>query len=248
MKRRNFLYLAILGSLITIVILVYNSVIGETHKSELISHENQQFNKDQSIFTENPENQKGFEGKIEIIEKKPFDTSSYTLFVSDNLVRLDKIEKNEKMKESLIFDLDKNTILALQHERKMYMNIPVKSFLSAVDDSVKIVKTNNTKIISGFKCTQWRIKNVNENTEITYWVTGNNFYFYNRFLKLWNKTDKCYKYFLSIPETAGNFPIQQVERTLLRDIKSSVVISKLSFQPVIKSEFEIPGGYTLFSN
>jgi hypothetical protein len=248
MKARNYIYLTVLASLITIVILVYNTVIGENNEHVFPTAENPKFDRNQSIFIEDSNDKKSFAGEIELIEKKPFDTCSYILRVSENLVRLDKNEKNNEQKETLIFDLENNTILALHHERKKFMNIPVKTFLNANDDSVRIIKTNNTKNISGFKCVQWRLKNISQNTEITYWVAGNNFDFYRRFLNLWNKTDKCYQYFLSIPETGGNFPIQQIERTLLRDIKSSVLISKVTFKPVDKSEFAIPEGYTLFSN
>lgn len=112
----------------------------------------------------------------------------------------------------------------------------------------KIIKTNNVKNILGYKCTQWRVRNDVKNTEITFWVTGKKFNFYQRFLKLWNKTDNCYQYFLNIPEVEGYIPVQQIERTLLRDVKSSILVNKISDQKIDTTLFNIPKDYSLFAN
>lgn len=191
---------------------------------------------------------KGFEGIIELLEKNSFDTVSYQLTIKQNVVKLDKNIKNGKPEESLIFDLEKETITALNHNKKMYCNIPVNSFNNVFTKDYKIIKSNNTKVISGFNCQQWRVKNNTENTEITFWVTGNKYYFYQKFVQLWNKTDNCYQYFLTIPDAGGFMPLQQIERTLLRDIKSSVTVNRIVNKEVENSQFEIPKTYLLFSN
>lgn len=247
MKRRYYIILSLLTLTSVIIVLVYNSVTGE-NKETLISAPVLEFKTDQSIFTEDYTNKAGFEGIIEVIEKKPYDTSSYLLTVKNNFVKFNKVINGQNAEECLIFNLENNTITALHRNKKMYLYLPVKPFQSASEDSVKIIKTNNTKFISGLKCTQCRVKNYTENTEITYWIAGNDFYFYNRFLKLWNKTEKCYKYFLSIPDTQGSLPVQQDERTLLRDMKSSVMVNKIQHKVINQAEFVIPADYTLTTN
>ncbi|MBI5540037.1 MAG: DUF4412 domain-containing protein [Bacteroidia bacterium] len=195
-----------------------------------------------------PDDSKSFEGIIELLERSSFDTVSYQLTIKQNSVKLDKNIKNGKPEESLLFDLEKETITALHHYKKMYCNIPVNNYNKVSTNEYKIIKSNNTKIISGFNCQQWRVKNHTENTEITFWVTGKKYYFYQKFVQLWNKTDNCYQYFLTIPDANGFMPIQQIERTLLRDIKSSITVSKIINQTIDNSNFEIPKTYMLYSN
>ena len=247
MKRSYYIILSLLTLTTVTIVLVYNSVTGENKKTE-ISTPVIEFKTDQSIFTKEYNDKNGFEGIVEVIEKRPYDTATYHLTVKNQFVKLNKIKNGQSTDECLIFNLKESSIVALHHNKKMYLDIPVKPFQNVSEDSVKIIRTNNTKIISGLKCTQCRIKNYSENTEITYWVAGNDFYFYNRFLKLWNKTDKCYKYFLSLPDSGGSIPLQQVERTLLRDIKSTVMIHKIQPQVISSSEFEIPSDYILTNN
>jgi hypothetical protein len=189
-----------------------------------------------------------FEGTIEIIEKKPFDTLEYTLTIRKNLIKLDKIEEKVQNQQSLLFNLEDNSITAIHHDKKMFINVPVQAYQPIKNENLKVIKTQNFKIISGFKCYQWRVKNINENTEITYWVAGNGFGFYNKFLKLWNKTDKCHQYFLTIPEASGNIPIQQIERTLLRDVKSTIIIHKIIPHKIDSMSLTVPASYHLFTS
>ena len=247
MKKQYLIIFSLVTFTAVAFILIFNSVTGENNNAN-VPTSTLVINQNKSMFEENFSNKNGFEGIVEIIEKRPYDTLMYVLIVKGNFVKLNKIREGVASDESMIFNLENNTITALQQNRKMYTVVPVKLFQNISDDSVKLIKTKNTKEISGLKCTQWRIKNFKDNTEITYWVAGKEFYFYNQLLKLWNKTDKCYKYFLSFPETTGSLPLQQVERTLLRDIKSSVFVNKVSYKQIDPKEFEIPNDYTLISN
>ncbi len=219
-----------------------NKEVKEKFKAE------KKFDTKKSIFLNIERNTESFEGIIELMEKRSYDTVSFQLTIKKNIVKLDNHIFNGKPQESLIFDLDKETITALHHNKKMYCSIPVASYNQNSTADYKIIKTNSTKIISGFKCNQWRVKNNIKNTEITFWVTGKKFDFYQKFIQLWNKTDNCYQYFLTIPEANGYMPMQQIERTLLRDIKYSIIVSKIEEKSIDSSQFEIPKTYTLYSN
>ena len=186
------------------------------------------FDSKKSIFLNNTRDSDSFEGVIEIMEKRSYDTISFLLTIKQNIVKLDKNIKNGKPEESLIFDLDKETITALHHNKKMFCSVPVSNYNKNYSSDFKIKKTNNKKKIAGYSCNQWRVKNSREDTEITFWVVGKRFNFYQKFIQLWNKTDNCYQYFLTIPEADGYMPMQQVERTLLRDVKYSIIVEQIS--------------------
>ncbi|GAB4450053.1 MAG: hypothetical protein Fur0028_05400 [Bacteroidales bacterium] len=117
-----------------------------------------------------------FNGKIQLIEKNLFDTVTYNIYVYKNKVRIDKIE--QKNNESYIFDLISNEKIILNHPNKLYTLQPFIEEKATYDSTFKIIKTENEKTILGMKCKQWRVKNIKENTEVTYWVSSNNYGFY----------------------------------------------------------------------
>ncbi len=248
MKSRIYIIttISVITALFAFVLLT--NVSGFNKEVKEIVKTGTKFDTKKSIFLNIESNIESFEGIIELMEKRSFDTVSFQLTIKKNIVKLDKQLINGKPEESLIFDLDKELITALHHNKKMYCNIPVTDYNRNVSSDYKIVKTNNTKVISGFTCSQWRVKNNLKNTEITFWVTGKKFDFYQKFIQLWNKTDNCYQYFLTIPEANGYLPMQQIERTLLRDIKYSIIVSKIVEKRIDNSQFEIPKTYTLYSN
>jgi hypothetical protein len=248
MKDRTLIVIALVLVFVSSVVFVFTKVSGINKLKKInTSTTLLKINPDESLFEDHRKNST-FEGVIEIIKKTQFDTISYSLTVKNNLVRLDPSPSEKNTTESLLFDLNKNTIVALHHDKKMYMIVPVQNNFTTEHENIKINKTHNFKYISGVKCYQWRVKNLTENTEITYWVAGNQFGFYQNFLRLWNKSDKCYKYFLAIPEVYGSIPVQQIERTLLRDTRTTVFINNISSQKVDSSSVRIPDDYTLFTN
>jgi hypothetical protein len=249
MKTHKLIFLFVALAFISIIFPIYTNVSGinPTKKASSGFPLNNLTIADDALL-ENTLKTNSFEGKIELIEKKQFDTITYILTIKKNFIRLDELKQNKKIDKSLLFNLVNNTIFALQHDKKMYIDLPVHVFQSSQSNKVKVLKTTNSKLISGLKCFQWRVKNIPDNTEITYWVSGNQFGFYDKFLKLWNKTDKCYQYFLSIPEINGTIPVQQVERTLLRDIRATITINKITPQAVDTNLLTIPRNYKLFIN
>lgn len=187
-----------------------------------------------------------FNGNIQLIEKNLFDTITYNIYVSKNKVRIDKVQL--KNNESYIFNLISNEKIILNHPNKLYSVEAFTEEKSNFDSSFKIIKTENEKNILGMKCKQWRVKNTKENTEVTYWVSSNNYGFYYYLTKIWNSNIKINKYFQIIPNSFGYMPIEMTERNLLRDLKSSLKITHISQDLPDSNLFIIPSSYAQFSN
>ncbi len=247
MKFRNFILITLSAITIFTVFFFLNKVVGKNPKKIESTRTIINFAPNESIFYNDNKTSPEFEGILELIQKNLYDTISYRLYVKKNIVKLDKSNKKFKVEESLLFDLKNETITALNHSKKLYYNLPKLPYNSGSMSNYRIIKTNNTKNIIGYKCAQWRVRNDAKNTEITFWVTGKKYNFYQRFLKLWNKTENCYQFFLNIPEVEGYIPIQQVERTLLRDVKSTITITKIAEQKVDSTLFNVPKDYSLFT-
>lgn len=187
-----------------------------------------------------------FNGKIQLIEKNLFDTVTYNIYVYKNKVRIDKIEP--KNNESYIFDLISNEKIILNHPNKLYSIEPFIEEKANFDSTFKIIKTENEKTILGMRCKQWRVKNTKENTEVTYWVSANNYGFYYYLTKIWNSKIKVNKYFQVVPNSFGYMPLEITERNLLRDLKSSHIVSQISQEMPDSNLFIIPATYAQFSN
>ncbi|MBI4645274.1 MAG: DUF4412 domain-containing protein [Bacteroidia bacterium] len=189
---------------------------------------------------------KPFEGSIYFVQETLTDTSYYTYYVKGRKVRLDihsDCNNCEEFENRLLFDLDAGTITALQPRRKLYMNITVRPYISVPDNNYEINQTKNYKMILGYKCYQWRVKNKSQNTEIAYWVANDNFNFFHDFLKLWNRAEKHAVYYLKIPESDGYFPLLSEERSTLREKKMRLNVIRINKTELDKKMFEIPLDY-----
>lgn len=188
-----------------------------------------------------------FSGVIQLIEKNLFDTIMYNMYVYKNYVKIDKFRKKDNF-ESLIINLTENNMYVLNHSKQLYSEVKAVEEKANFDSTFKIIKTENEKNILGKKCKQWRVKNVRENTEVTYWVDSSNYGFYYYLIKVWNATSKPNKYFQLIANSFGSMPLEIVERNLLRDIKSSMNVTKVEYLTIDTNIFRVPLNYTLFSN
>ncbi len=201
--------------------------------------------------TENENNIKAFEGSIKFVQKTLNDTNYYTYHIKGRKVKLDIHENGRNCKgleTSMIFDLEKKTIKAINPSRKMYINVPPKPYVEPSNKNFKIIKSKNNKKIMGYKCYQWRVKNVEEKTEIAYWVAEDNFRFFEDLLHLWNRMEKHAVYFLQIPEIDGYFPLLSVERTTLRDQKMRLEVVEIVKKPIDSTIFEIPENYKSYDH
>lgn len=196
-------------------------------------------------------NSRPFEGIIFFSMELLTDTLYYTYYVKDRLVRMDEYNncKNCKTPNNyILLDLNKKAMIIVNPLRKMYININPKPYKerSDVDESYKIIKTNNYKKIHGYKCYQWRVRNKIENTEVSYWVAFDNFDFFVDFLKLFNRSEKHAQYFLLIPETKGYFPMLSEERTTLREQKMTLRVINIQRKVLDKNLFQVPKDYKNF--
>lgn len=201
-----------------------------------------------SVSEGNYNSNKSFEGYISFSMELLSDTMYYTYYIKGNMVRMDEFNRCKTCKipgNYLLFDLDKKTIIALNPQRKMYLHLPVNEYKDGENESenFKILKTNNSKKIFGYKCYQWRVRNKKENTEISYWVAKDNFDFFVDFLKLWNRSEKHALYFLRIPENIGFFPLLSEERTTLREQKMTLRVITIQKKGLDKELFQIPKDY-----
>ena len=188
-----------------------------------------------------------FNGKIQLIEKNLFDTVTYNIFVWNEKVRIDKVQSKIN-KVSTIINLVSKEIIILNHKEHLYAYQPYIEERTEIDSSFKIIKTENEKTILGMKCKLWRVKNTKENTEVSYWVSSNNYGFYYYLTKVWNSNIKVNKYFQIVSNSFGYMPIEITERNLLRDIKSAHIVSQISLELPDSSLFMIPSSYAQFTN
>jgi hypothetical protein len=91
------------------------------------------------------------------------------------------------------------------------------------------------------------VKSREKNTEISYWVTQNNFDFFEKMVKVINQTDLNWDFFNQIPQTQGFFPMLSVERNLVRDEKNRTSVLQINWRSIDSALFRIPSDYKLFA-
>lgn len=183
-----------------------------------------------------------FEGSINIVKKNPYSTLFYTYRVKGSNVRVDEYDISKKLLKSLLINIEDESIVVLNVHNKEYVNIEIKSIDYNLENYF-VIKTENHRVVNGYKCYQWRVKNRKKNTEIAFWVINNDFYFYRELVSLLNRTNKDFEFFSRIYETEGFFPMLTVERTLLRKEKKRTEVLRIKNEKINKSVFEIPAGY-----
>jgi len=184
-----------------------------------------------------------FEGSIEFKKILPNDTSIYVYHVKGNNVRIDEMGADGKTLEgSMLLNLADKKIYALSHDRKLYMERPYKNEQTS-KMNLEVERSANSKFINGFECSQWRVKNKDKDSEITSWVAQGNFDFFLPLLQLLNRKDNFATFYLQVPDTKGFFPMLAVERTLLRDEKGRLQVTKVSKKSPDAAFMEIPKGY-----
>jgi len=195
-----------------------------------------------SSFTKQVEH---FEGKINLVQTTLYDTSFFTYYVKGQHVRVDKYDKDNQFISSLLINLDTEEIFVISPAKKMYSKLTIHNTPQHGNENYIINKTENSRIVNGYECYQWRIKNIERNTEVAYWVSQNDFYFFDKMVSLLARTEDSYAFFEKIPGKEGFFPMLSVERTLLRREKSRTAVVEISKKPVEDNLFNIPSDYEL---
>ena len=189
-----------------------------------------------------------FEGRIELVQESHYEKSYFTYFVKDNHVRIDQFDNEHQLNQSYIIHIKEEEVFVLSPTKKLYTKLALSEKEKQLSNNFKIIKTENSRLINGFNCYQWRVKNTERNTETAYWVSQNNFYFFENLIKLLNRTDKTFEFFEIIPDTQGFFPMLCVERTLLRKEKLRTYVLTINNEKLDESRFQIPSNYELIIN
>lgn len=185
-----------------------------------------------------------FQGTIKFTKTIGPVTANYIYYVKGDKVRVEELSENGEVQGIMIVDTKANTVKALSPERKMYIDVPNKR--PARETEVYVQKTNNTKVINGYDCTEVKVSGKTDGREVTFWVADDDFDFMVPLLETLNRKDKLATYFMNVPELDGFFPMIGVERKT-----DGVELTKLQVNTVDKGDlnndlFEIPSDFTKF--
>ncbi|MBN2669771.1 MAG: DUF4412 domain-containing protein [Bacteroidales bacterium] len=191
---------------------------------------------------------KNFKGIVEYVEYTPFDTVYYKVYISDGKIRVDAFDSKEEVNADkiLIYDLKNQKIFAMKPSQQIYktLNAEKEGSISIEGCEVKI-NQRNYRMINGYKCVQYRVINKIENTDVTYWIPEEDFPFYYQMVSMKHSLKRVHKYFYMLPNYQVAFPMHTVERTMLREEKSSYKVIQMNETPLSESIFTIPEGYVL---
>jgi hypothetical protein len=189
---------------------------------------------------------KSFEGSITMVKESFYDTTFFTYYVSDGRIRIEECNSKKELQSVYLVNIIKEEVFVINPLKRMYTKLKKLDNALLAQNNFSIKKTDNYKLIKGVKCYQWRVKNREKNSEISYWVTQNNFDFFEKMVKVLNQTDRSWEFFNRIPNTQGFFPMLYVERNLLRDEKMRTAVLQIEQRPVDSSVFSIPKGFKMF--
>ncbi|MDF2449001.1 MAG: hypothetical protein K0R26_1505 [Bacteroidota bacterium] len=189
-----------------------------------------------------------YEGTIEFKMETSKDTTTNIYYVKGNDVKLDQIgRKSGKVEGSFVFDLASNEIKFVNPVRKVW-----GEHKSEIAPSIKgtcvTTKGSTTKMIQGQKCTEYTVKNADENTQITYWISTNKYDFFIPLVKIWNRKDKQSIYFNQLKDLPkGSMPLLSEEKTISDGkLVSKLEVSKMSKGSIDASKLAIPAEYKKF--
>jgi hypothetical protein len=189
----------------------------------------------------------GFEGSILLVKESCYDTAFYTYYVSDGKIRIERLTSKKQLQNVYIINTQNEEVYIVDPSKKLYAKLKKKSPETNNESKFTILKTANFKSINGIKCFQWRVKSREKNTEISYWVTQNNFDFFEKMVKILNQTDLSLEFFSQIPQSQGFFPMLSVERNLVRDEKNRTSVIQINRKSIDSAMFHIPSDYKLFA-
>ncbi len=189
-----------------------------------------------------------FGGTIEFKYYTAKDTTVNVYNVKDKNIKLDQYGKHSTNVEgSFVFDLNNNSIKFVNPKRKVWGEH--KSEVPPVIKGVCVTsKTSNTKKFQGIKCTEYIVKNTDENTIISYWIAPGKYDFFIPMVKLWNRKDKQSVYFNQIKDLpAGSLPMLSEEKQVSDGkIITRLEVTKLEKGDLDASKVAVPSDYKKF--
>lgn len=184
-----------------------------------------------------------FEGSIYFTKSNMLDVTQYAYHVKGNMVRIDEmVEGSDDLVAALLVNLDTEEMIALSHERNLYMVRPKRTDDVSVQGT-EIIEGQLKRSIHGLNCSQIRVKNKNADREVMYWVTDGDYGFFPKLLNILKRKDNFSTYYMSIPNAGKKLPLMASENTLLRDKKGFLQVDRLEEKELSASVFEIPAGF-----
>jgi len=188
-----------------------------------------------------------FEGVIEFKKQTTTDTVIYVYYVKGDKVRLDEIgNKSKKVEGSFLIDLKTSSMVALSHDRKMYIE-QASGTPATIVGKPEVKKTGNVKTIQGTKCSEYVVKNPDEKAQVTYWMAAGKYDFFFKVIKILNRKDKSAVYIQQLTGVDGMFPFLSIEMNLETNTEATKMeVTKVDKKTVDASKFEIPKDYQKF--
>jgi hypothetical protein len=189
-----------------------------------------------------------FNGSIEFKYFTQKDTTNNVYLVKNKTVKLDQYgRKSGAVEGSFIFDLGANTIKFVNPKRKVWGEHKSET-APMIKGTCEVAKGTGVKTIQGVKCNEYIVKNTEENTQITYWITAGKYDFFMPLLKLWNRKDKQSIYFNQIKDLAvGSMPLMSEEKQISDNkVITRLEVVKINKAPVEDAKLAIPADYKRF--
>jgi hypothetical protein len=189
-----------------------------------------------------------FNGSIEFKYFTQKDTTANTYLIKNKTVKLDQYgRKSGAVEGSFIFDLGDNSIKFVNPKRKVWGEHKSET-APMIKGTCEVTKGAGVKTIQGVKCNEYTVKNADENTAITYWITAGKYDFFMPLLKLWNRKDKQSIYFNQIKNLSpGSMPLMSEEKQISDNkVITRLEVTKINAKPVEDSKMVIPADYKRF--
>ena len=184
-----------------------------------------------------------FEGSIYFTKSNMLDVTQYAYHIKGDMVRIDEMmEGSDNLVAALLVNLETEEMIALSHERKLYMKRPKRTDDVSVS-GVEVVEGTLKRSIHGHNCSQVRVKNKSADREVMFWVTDGNYDFFPKLLKILKRKDNLSTYYLNIPGIESKFPLMAAENTLLRDKKGFLLVDRMEEKKLADALFSIPDGF-----
>lgn len=190
-----------------------------------------------------------FEGRIVLSKQSLYDTTNYEYTIKGTYVRIDIKNSFAQIIQSLIIDLEEENITALSPNHKLYTVLKKKRHPEDFDKAeYELIKTPNFKLINGYKCFLWHVRNKRLDSDITFWVTDMKFDFLPKVVALLSRTNdysELINYYIQVALDSTFFPILIIDRTLLKEERAKMMVTNIIQEPVSDKVFEIPKDYKL---
>ena len=185
-----------------------------------------------------------FEGTIDVKRTKGTKVTNFRYHVAGNLLRIEELDANGNIKHIMLVDADEQTCYTINTQRKVWMDAYNNRRVLSVNS--RVTKTENTKMIAGYKCTEYIVRNEEEGSEVHYWLGGEEFGFFLPTLQVMNRKDKLARYFQMIKDAGAALPIVGEEQDLNGKVRMRLEVVGFTKGEVDDSMFDIPEGYTEF--